>query len=269
MIEWFYTSGGVRMGPVSENEFHALAASGAIANNSHVWAKGMPNWQRYGDLIKRGAFFSALDEDGQDLGVATWLFYCAECGRPYPGEDLISYASVRVCAACKPVFFQRLHEGVKLPGYVEYASFWTRFAAKFLDQMVIGMGFMAVYMVFIVLMVAGVAAFGDLDSGAPGGASFAFIMIFYAVILVMSFVGPIAYNTWFIGRFAATPGKMAMGILVVRSDGSSVTYLRAMARAAAEIINQFIFYIGYLMAAFDGENRTLHDHICDTRVIKK
>jgi uncharacterized RDD family membrane protein YckC len=29
-----------------------------------------------------------------------------------------------------------------------------------------------------------------------------------------------------------------------------------------------ILYIGYIMAGFDDEKRTLHDRICDTRVIK-
>jgi hypothetical protein len=30
-----------------------------------------------------------------------------------------------------------------------------------------------------------------------------------------------------------------------------------------------ICYIGYIMVAFDQEKRSLHDHICNTRVVYK
>jgi hypothetical protein len=30
-----------------------------------------------------------------------------------------------------------------------------------------------------------------------------------------------------------------------------------------------VCYIGYIIAAFDGQKRALHDHMCDTRVIYK
>ena len=30
-----------------------------------------------------------------------------------------------------------------------------------------------------------------------------------------------------------------------------------------------ICYIGYILAAFDDQKRSLHDHICNTRVIYK
>jgi len=48
-----------------------------------------------------------------------------------------------------------------------------------------------------------------------------------------------------------------------------VTYLRAFARHFAEFLSGIILGIGYLMVAFDREKRALHDHICNTRVIKK
>ncbi len=60
-----------------------------------------------------------------------------------------------------------------------------------------------------------------------------------------------------------------MGLRIVRSDGSRVSYLRALGRHFAEFISALILYIGYIMVAFDSEKRALHDHICDTRVIQK
>jgi uncharacterized RDD family membrane protein YckC len=61
---------------------------------------------------------------------------------------------------------------------------------------------------------------------------------------------------------------MALGLLVVRSDSERITYLRAFGRSFAELLSSFFFGVGYLLAAFDDEKRALHDHICDTRVIR-
>jgi uncharacterized RDD family membrane protein YckC len=77
-----------------------------------------------------------------------------------------------------------------------------------------------------------------------------------------------AYFTFFVGALAASPGKLALGLKVVRPDGSAVGYGRALGRYFAGILSWMILFIGYIMVAFDSEKRGLHDMICDTRVIK-
>ena len=57
--------------------------------------------------------------------------------------------------------------------------------------------------------------------------------------------------------------------VMLRTDGGRVTYLRAFARSAAEILSVLILYVGYIMAGFDEEKRALHDRICSTRVVRK
>jgi uncharacterized RDD family membrane protein YckC len=52
-------------------------------------------------------------------------------------------------------------------------------------------------------------------------------------------------------------------------DGSQVTYLRALGRHFAKWISTMILAIGFIMAAFDDQKRTLHDRICETRVVRK
>jgi uncharacterized RDD family membrane protein YckC len=89
---------------------------------------------------------------------------------------------------------------------------------------------------------------------------------------VQQFIGlliPALYGTWFIGRFAATPGKMACGLRVVTADAGQVSYARALGRHFAEYLSSLILTIGYIMAAFDSEKRGLHDRICNTRVVRK
>jgi len=79
----------------------------------------------------------------------------------------------------------------------------------------------------------------------------------------------IAYTTYCVGRWGATPGKMACGLKIVTSEGGRVSYLRAFGRYWAEQLSGMLLYIGYIIAAFDAEKRSLHDHICGTRVVKK
>jgi uncharacterized RDD family membrane protein YckC len=85
---------------------------------------------------------------------------------------------------------------------------------------------------------------------------------------VFSFVFSIAYATYFLGKYSATPGKMACNLRVVRPDGEGITYARAFGRFFAEFLSSIILCIGYIMVALDGEKRALHDRICDTRVIR-
>ena len=77
------------------------------------------------------------------------------------------------------------------------------------------------------------------------------------------------YAGFFIGRYGATPGKMACQLIVVDANGAPISYSRSFGRGFAEIVSGITCYIGYIIAAFDGEKRALHDHICSTRVIYK
>ena len=85
------------------------------------------------------------------------------------------------------------------------------------------------------------------------------------VLYIISF----GYEVFFIGKFGATPGKMACSIKVINADGSKVSYLKALGRVFAYFLSGLILGIGYIMAAFDDEKRALHDRICNTRVILK
>jgi uncharacterized RDD family membrane protein YckC len=88
------------------------------------------------------------------------------------------------------------------------------------------------------------------------------------VATALQFIIVISYQTLFVGRFGATPGKMACGLRVVTADGGRVTYARALARYFSTIISAVTLMIGFVMAAFDEEKRALHDRICDTRVVR-
>jgi len=95
------------------------------------------------------------------------------------------------------------------------------------------------------------------------------IMAFQGLSTFLNLIVGIVYGTWFIGKFAATPGKMACGLKIITADGGRVSYARAFGRYFAEMLSGILIGIGYLMIAFDRQKRGLHDHICNTRVIYK
>ncbi len=209
-----------------------------------VWREGLAEWQQYQQVM---ATF------GVDAGeIAT----CCQCRRTLPTEEMISYQNEWVCANCKDDFFQRIREtGSAAVVGLNYGGFWIRFGAKFIDGIILWVVNRAIQMLLGAIM------FAIASDGARIAVTVLMVLMQYAIA--------IGYVTFFIGKFAATPGKMACGLKVIVSNGSRVGYWRAFGRYFAEILSVIILLIGYIMVAFDKEKRALHDHICNTRVIRK
>ncbi|MBI5115722.1 RDD family protein [Candidatus Poribacteria bacterium] len=267
MTDWYYVRQGERVGPIDDFEFQGLVDAGRIASDTLVWHSGMAEWQRHGEVRAqskgRTATGSAtMGRTSSPVGQATGEGYaCAECGNSFPLDDMVRYGETLVCARCKPIFFQRLKEGSALPATLVYGGFWIRFVAKIVDGLILGV---VNYSLQFLLTIVGLTASGPVG-GRPGPAFFALLFVRMLVQIAVA----VSYSTFFVGKYAATPGKMACGLRVITSDRGRVTYLRAFARYFAEMLSSLILGIGYIMAAFDEEKRTLHDRICDTRVIRK
>lgn len=67
----------------------------------------------------------------------------------------------------------------------------------------------------------------------------------------------------------ATPGKMALGIIVTDMDGSRISFGKASGRHFAKYISGLTLGIGYLMAGFTDRKQALHDMISDCFVVNK
>lgn len=254
-MSWYYAIDGAQQGPVSEHDFQRLISSGQIKTDTLVWREGMPDWKPHGEIVAaaRPSAAAAIPRVADDVGV------CAECGGTFPRQDMVAYESALVCGGCRDVFFQKIREGVRPHAAMHYAGFWIRFVAKFIDGIILAV----VNTVFT--LIAGVMTSAMAQGAASPDAA---IILVQLVLFVVQMAVGIGYAVFFVGRFGATPGKMALSLKIVRPDGSPVTYGRALGRAFAEYLSSLIFAIGYIMAAFDEEKRTLHDRICDTRVIR-
>jgi hypothetical protein len=104
-MQWYYSSNGQeKVGPLSDAEFQALVQTGAVTGQTVVWRQGMPAWAPYSQVN--------FDAPAPVASSALTEGSCAECGRKFPQTEMVQFETSSVCAACKPVFFQKLREGV-------------------------------------------------------------------------------------------------------------------------------------------------------------
>jgi uncharacterized RDD family membrane protein YckC len=260
-MNWHYVENGQSTGPVGDEQLAELGRTGKINADTLVWHEGMADWLPYGQInagprpAGTGAPRLTLAAAGSDPGATA---ACAECGKIFPVGEMIPYGNSRICANCKPVFMQKLAEGAPVnTGQMNYAKILTRFAAVFLDGLILWVVSM------VINLIAGLGMAQSLGT-APRGFSALYIILF----LVQMAIG-ISYEVFFIGKYGATLGKMACKIKVVTADGGRVTYARALGRYFAKMVSAFTCLIGYIMACFDDQKRALHDRICDTRVISQ
>jgi uncharacterized RDD family membrane protein YckC len=288
-MQWYYKDGDNEIGPVDKNRLKALYQEKQIHADTPVRNDNQGQWKPLKEWTQKKETAAAAAPEGVEnqppppssstamppappsrpeppaqaslSDDAPAVAVCSQCGRSFPQDQVIRFEGRTICAACKPLFVQKLKEGVDLPTNFRYAGFWIRAAAKFID------GIILMVAQWALLIPLNLAFFSSaMASTNPNGSSFLAMM---GLQMAVGFLIPAAYITFFLGKFAATPGKMVCRLKVTAPDGGSISYLRAFGRFWAEIVSNLILCIGYLLAAFDSEKRSLHDRICATRVIYK
>ena len=257
-MEWYYADAGQRAGPIDESELQTLYASGKVQRDTLVWKAGMPDWQ---PLESMQLPWMGAPPSGTQ--------FCTECGKPFDPADLIPFSGARVCAACKDVFFQRLREQgtAALPvGVRRYGGFWIRFLARVIDGLILSVVFILLVLAWTIVARRTLIIPGE----NPAPAALAVVWGSLALLYLISSAFFVTYEAWFLSQRGATPGKLALGLRVIRSDGNNLTAGRSIGRSCAYLLNSLIpFAIGFILAGFDAEKRALHDHLCDTRVVYK
>jgi uncharacterized RDD family membrane protein YckC len=261
-MNWYYVDAGQQAGPVDDAQLEALRNTGRIQSDTLIWREGMTNWQPYSEAkmapVPMAAALlpprvtAATPINGGNEAV------CVECKGIFNTQEMIRYGNLHVCANCKPIFMQKLAEGARLTGTLNFASGWTRFAAWFIDLLIMK----AVTVAFVV--VAGVGMAATAGNNQVAGA----IVIEGILVFALVAIG-LTYETVMVGKYGATLGKMACRIQVVNADGGKVSYMRALGRYFGKLLSYLTFYVGFIMAFFDDEKQALHDRICSTRVVLK
>lgn len=144
----------------------------------------------------------------------------------------------------------------------EYAGFFSRFLAWLIDG--IAMGVLAA----IVAVIAGgcLALAAGSSSDFLGFLSGLTALLLFAILAVFQFV----YFGYFWSKDGQSVGMKLTNVQVVRqSDTDSLSFWRAGFRGTlGYYISGLIFGLGFIWAAFDGNQEAWHDKLFDTWVVK-
>lgn len=90
---------------------------------------------------------------------------------------------------------------------------------------------------------------------------------YFAYLAVFWIAGALYFILFEGSSWHATPGKKAMGIMIVDGSGNGIDYGTAAVRYLGKILSSLTVFIGYLMAAFTEKSQALHDKVAGTYVI--
>lgn len=152
---------------------------------------------------------------------------------------------------------------------VEYAGWWRRFGAVFLDGLIVGVPTQILHAIFRVTIAptelrrcpSGV---GLCERVTPG-AELVWSLVSIAIALLVGWF----YYAAMISRTGQTLGKRACGVRVVRAGtGELCSQPRAFGRNFASILSALPCFLGFLWPLWDPHKQSFHDKICDTVVIR-
>ena len=180
--------------------------------------------------------------------------YCPKCGVKNPDD-------AKFCSGCG----SRLETGdvvMSEKGSIYYAGFWRRFAAILIDSIILAIGETIIGVIFGFMIGAFLVGM-ELD-----------IDTIQAITVVFAYILGLVLNWLYFTLFEssskqATPGKMALGIVVTDLNGERISFGRANVRYWSKIVSALILLIGYIMAAFTEKKQALHDIIAGTLVVRK
>ncbi len=203
--------------------------------------------------------------------------YCGKCGSPLldsagPSQQTDKNVGGSLNVPPAPVTIKPPPPPAVPPGHTRlapppavrpyYAGFWKRFAAYFIDEIILS--FIGVMMMLVVAVIVGVPmglSNVDEDIMAP------LVMMYFGITeLLLSWL----YHTVLesSGR-QATLGKMAMGIVVTDMEGRRISFGRANGRFWSKILSGLFLSIGYIIAGFTERKQALHDLIAATLVVNR
>ncbi|KXS43809.1 MAG: RDD domain-containing protein [Methanolobus sp. T82-4] len=136
-----------------------------------------------------------------------------------------------------------------LPGDLPYVGFWRRFAAYFIDAVILN----------ILGMFYG-PVIGNFFSDSI------FSIIFYS-FAISTLVATLYFGYFESSKKQATLGKQALGIKVTDLEGNRISFGKAVARYVLKIITSLVLAIGFIAIAFTEKKQGLYDLAVGTVVV--
>lgn len=252
MPDWFYTDAlATQQGPVDEETLLGLSRSGQLRAKSLVWREGMDGWIPFrmvaSDLYTARKSKGAAGDDAEDAGsveeapTRVEIGVCAYSEQVYPSGELLPYGEALIAPDHKDNFVRRLMEGAAeeisdaTDQAMGYVGFWWRCLSSLLDYLIKLLPswlFWVPY--YIVSMSAGLGEAADPGSLEGITGMTLAMAVTYGIGALGSILFSVAYETWMVGKYQATLGKIMIGVKVVNPDGSRLSYKRAFVRWLAK-----------------------------------
>ena len=135
----------------------------------------------------------------------------------------------------------------------EYAGFWERFFASFID------GVLMLLVILPLMYVVYGAEYFFSEAFLQGPIDFIVNYILPPITICLF---------WVVKR--ATPGKMAMGIEVVKLNSEkSLGFGNAIGRYLGYYLSAVVLFLGFIWVVFDKRNQAWHDKLAGTVVVKR
>jgi len=240
--------GNVPTGPFTRTQIAEKLQAGEISLTDLAFVDGLNQWTPLREVLAR------VD------------------GPASPPPVLAAPAPVSPPATVPPVYSYAAT--MQPPSHLLYAGFWVRFAAYWLDGLILSVPglLLAVGLAVLVAIFAlssGIAHSFPNDS--KGNAAFPVAIVIVELVFIVIYI-PLAwlyYAKLESGPRQATYGKRIMGIKVTNMTGERISFGHATGRYFSKIISGMVpFGFGYIMMVFMDRKQALHDLIAGTLVVK-
>lgn len=299
---WYVGRNGEKSGPFSPDQLRRMAATGQLSPTDLVWKQGMTDWAQASTirgLFPQGAAPQAggaappprpgpggpaVAPPGRRIGSppvrppsppppGTSSFDLAFEDLPgVPGQPVAGQAtggqtsggpSGRFEYESVPVNLSGSRSRAGTDGPTNYASFWQRFAAVFLDGIFVGLiGCIPQIGLFAI-------AFALVQPESDQDAAIAMNVGNILANCVGLVIGCVYYPLLESSERQATWGKRIIGIRVVTLDGGRISFAQGLGRYLAKIfLSGCGCGIGYLLPFFTEKKQALHDLVAGTLVVE-
>lgn len=141
-----------------------------------------------------------------------------------------------------------------------FAGFWRRAAAHIVD------GLFVLLICLVVALLVGFVVGLMLAAAQQEKPSFLWPALFGFVMATV--IRGMYYAHFHQSLWQATLGKRLLGIKVLNTDGTPLTYRAAVMRWLASALSA-LTWLGYVLAGFAPKKQSMHDMVCQTVVVHK
>lgn len=260
---WYYVDAqGQQQGPVSPAILVGHARQGRVRPDSLVWREGWPEWRPLSSAAAELGLTAAPASPPKAAPAPAAAAAPAAVANPATtsapaGAPASPYAPSAARLDVEPQWSNT--------GEVVYAGFLRRWAAFFVDSVIVVVAFYIVFFAAMMLF-AGLSVASSFEATDLSGSELFVTLLVYPIWFGMAGA---YYSLMESSASQATLGKMALGIKVTDRDGRRLSFAHALGRWMSASLSYLTLYIGFFLAGFTDRKRALHDFVANTLVVDK